>query len=52
MSGAAEQVDGGAFLKSLSSPFVGLRSCPTGGATAKNAADYLSLTNVICVTGS
>ena len=48
----AEQAGGAAFLKSLASPFAGLRFCPTGGVTTKNAADYLSLPNVICVGGS
>jgi 2-dehydro-3-deoxyphosphogluconate aldolase / (4S)-4-hydroxy-2-oxoglutarate aldolase len=48
----AEQAGGAAFLKSLASPFAGLRFCPTGGVTAKNAMDYLSLPNVICVGGS
>ena len=48
----AEQAGGAAFLKSLASPFAGLRFCPTGGVTIRNAADYLSLPNVICVGGS
>jgi 2-dehydro-3-deoxyphosphogluconate aldolase/(4S)-4-hydroxy-2-oxoglutarate aldolase len=48
----AEQAGGAAFLKSLASPFAGLRFCPTGGVTTGNAADYLSLPNVICVGGS
>ena len=48
----AEQAGGAAFLKSLASPFQGLRFCPTGGVTAGNASDYLSLSNVICVGGS
>lgn len=48
----AEQAGGAAFLKSLASPFAGLRFCPTGGVSAKNAADYLSLPNVTCVGGS
>ena len=48
----AEQAGGAAFLKSLASPFAGLRFCPTGGVTVRNAADYLSLPNVICVGGS
>jgi 2-dehydro-3-deoxyphosphogluconate aldolase/(4S)-4-hydroxy-2-oxoglutarate aldolase len=48
----AEQAGGAAFLKSLASPFAGLRFCPTGGVTVGNAADYLSLPNVICVGGS
>jgi 2-dehydro-3-deoxyphosphogluconate aldolase/(4S)-4-hydroxy-2-oxoglutarate aldolase len=48
----AEQAGGTAFLKSLASPFGGIKFCPTGGVTAKNANDYLSLPNVICVGGS
>ena len=48
----AEQAGGAAFLKSLASPFTGLRFCPTGGVTTRNAGDYLSLPNVICVGGS
>ncbi|TWH00148.1 2-dehydro-3-deoxyphosphogluconate aldolase/(4S)-4-hydroxy-2-oxoglutarate aldolase [Mesorhizobium sp. J18] len=48
----AEQAGGAAFLKSLASPFAGMRFCPTGGISAKNAADYLSLPNVVCVGGS
>lgn len=48
----AEQAGGAAFLKSLASPFAGIRFCPTGGVTAGNAGDYLSLPNVICVGGS
>src|SRR3954469_5510418 len=48
----AEQAGGTAFLKSLVSPFAGVRFCPTGGITAANAADYLALANVICVGGS
>lgn len=48
----AEQAGGAAFLKSLASPFAGIRFCPTGGIGAGNASDYLSLPNVICVGGS
>jgi 2-dehydro-3-deoxyphosphogluconate aldolase/(4S)-4-hydroxy-2-oxoglutarate aldolase len=48
----AEQAGGAAFLKSLASPFAGIRFCPTGGVGVKNARDYLSLPNVICVGGS
>ena len=29
-----------------------IRFCPTGGIDALNAADYLSLPNVLCVGGS
>lgn len=48
----AEQAGGASFLKALASPFAGIRFCPTGGITAKNAGDYLALPNVICVGGS
>lgn len=48
----AEQAGGAAFLKSLASPFAGIRFCPTGGISAANAATYLSLPNVVCVGGS
>lgn len=48
----AEQAGGTAFLKSLASPFAGIRFCPTGGVTPGNARDYLRLPNVICVGGS
>ena len=48
----AEQAGGAAFLKALASPIADVRFCPTGGVTAKNAADYLGLPNVVCVGGS
>lgn len=48
----AEQAGGVAFLKSLASPFAGIRFCPTGGVSEKNVKDYLALPNVICVGGS
>lgn len=48
----AEQAGGAAFLKALSSPIADVKFCPTGGIGAKNANDYLSLPNVICVGGS
>lgn len=48
----AEQAGGAAFLKALASPLAGMKFCPTGGIGAKNAMDYLSLPNVICVGGS
>jgi 2-dehydro-3-deoxyphosphogluconate aldolase/(4S)-4-hydroxy-2-oxoglutarate aldolase len=48
----AEQAGGTAFLMALASPFAGIRFCPTGGVTADNARDYLSLPNVVCVGGS
>lgn len=48
----AEQAGGAPYLKALSSPLADLRFCPTGGVSLKNAADYLSLPNVVCVGGS
>ncbi|NLR99552.1 2-dehydro-3-deoxy-phosphogluconate aldolase [Rhizobium sp. P38BS-XIX] len=48
----AEQAGGAAYLKALSSPLAGTVFCPTGGVSLKNAHDYLSLPNVICVGGS
>ncbi|MCF6367857.1 2-dehydro-3-deoxy-phosphogluconate aldolase [Rhizobium halophilum] len=48
----AEQAGGAAHLKSLSSPLAGTLFCPTGGISLKNAKDYLSLPNVVCVGGS
>lgn len=48
----AEQAGGATFLKALASPLAGIRFCPTGGITARNARDYLALPNVVCVGGS
>ena len=48
----ALQSGGVAMLKALAGPFPQVRFCPTGGITAENAADFLSLPNVACVGGS
>ncbi|OBQ73728.1 2-dehydro-3-deoxy-phosphogluconate aldolase [Mesorhizobium erdmanii] len=48
----AEQSGGIASLKAFASPLADVKFCPTGGITGKNAAEYLSLPNVICVGGS
>jgi 2-dehydro-3-deoxyphosphogluconate aldolase / (4S)-4-hydroxy-2-oxoglutarate aldolase len=48
----AEQAGGAAFLKSLASPFSGIRFCPTGGIGVGNAREYLDLPNVACIGGS
>ena len=48
----AEQSGGAAFLKSIGSPIPQVRFCPTGGISLKNARDYLSLKNILCVGGS
>ncbi len=48
----AEQSGGAAFLKSIGSPSPQVKFCPTGGISLKNASDYLSLKNILCVGGS
>ncbi|WP_424940063.1 bifunctional 4-hydroxy-2-oxoglutarate aldolase/2-dehydro-3-deoxy-phosphogluconate aldolase [Aliiroseovarius sp. S253] len=48
----AEAAGGAPFLKSLSSPLPQIRFCPTGGVSLKNALEYLSLPNTLCVGGS
>lgn len=48
----AEAAGGAPFLKSLASPLPQVRFCPTGGVSPSNAADYLSLPNILCVGGS
>ncbi len=48
----AEQAGGAPYLKALSSPLAGTMFCPTGSVSLKNARDYLSLPNVVCVGGS
>jgi 2-dehydro-3-deoxyphosphogluconate aldolase/(4S)-4-hydroxy-2-oxoglutarate aldolase len=48
----AEQSGGAAFLKSIGSPIPQVSFCPTGGVSLKNAPDYLSLKNILCVGGS
>ncbi len=48
----AEASGGAPTLKALGAPLPQITFCPTGGITAKNAMDYLSLSNVICAGGS
>jgi 2-dehydro-3-deoxyphosphogluconate aldolase/(4S)-4-hydroxy-2-oxoglutarate aldolase len=48
----ANVVGGVDALKGFASPFPQAKFCPTGGVSAKNAADYLALPNVVCVGGS
>ena len=43
---------GASTLKALSAPFHQLKFLPTGGISAKNAADYYALKSVIAVGGS
>jgi 2-dehydro-3-deoxyphosphogluconate aldolase/(4S)-4-hydroxy-2-oxoglutarate aldolase len=48
----AEQAGGASYIGALASPLAGIQFCPTGGISLKNAKDYLSLSNVVCVGGS
>ena len=48
----AMQAGGPAMLKAWQGPFGDVRFCPTGGVTAGNAGEFLSLANVVCVGGS
>lgn len=48
----AEAVGGVNLLKSLAGPLPDITFCPTGGVGLHNCADYLSLSNVLCVGGS
>ncbi len=48
----AMQAGGVAMLKAWSGPFLDVKFCPTGGVTAANANEFLSLPNVVCVGGS
>ena len=45
----ASRSGGAPLLKDFSSVFPQVRFCPTGGIDLNNAADYLSLPNVLCV---
>lgn len=48
----AEQAGGVAMLKAMAAPYTGVKFMPTGGISAKNIADYLSFSKVICAGGS
>ena len=48
----AMQAGGPAMLKAWCGPFFDVRFCPTGGVTAQNATEFLSLSNVACVGGT
>ena len=48
----AEAAGGAASLKAMGGPLPQISFCPTGGVSPKNAGDYLSLPNVLCVGGS
>lgn len=40
------------MLKAFAPVFPKARFCPTGGVTAQNAAEFLALSNVVCLGGS
>lgn len=48
----AEAAGGVPMLKSIGGPLGQVQFCPTGGVSPTNAADYLALSNVVCVGGS
>ncbi len=48
----AQQAGGAPYLKAMGSVLPDVKFCPTGGVSESNAAEYLSLPNVICVGAS
>jgi 2-dehydro-3-deoxyphosphogluconate aldolase/(4S)-4-hydroxy-2-oxoglutarate aldolase len=48
----AEANGGAPALKAIGAPISQVKFCPTGGVSLKNAHDYLSLSNTLCVGGS
>ena len=48
----AIQAGGIPMLKAWQGPFGDMQFCPTGGISPANAADFLALSNVVCVGGS
>jgi 2-dehydro-3-deoxyphosphogluconate aldolase/(4S)-4-hydroxy-2-oxoglutarate aldolase len=48
----AMQAGGPAMLKAWGGPFGDVKFCPTGGVSLANAAEFLALSNVVCVGGS
>ena len=48
----AKAAGGAPYLKSVSSPILNARFCPTGGISTGNAPQYLAPPNVGCVGGS
>lgn len=48
----AEANGGAPALKAIGAPLPPVKFCPTGGVSLKNASDYLSLGNTLCVGGS
>ncbi|TMV07750.1 bifunctional 4-hydroxy-2-oxoglutarate aldolase/2-dehydro-3-deoxy-phosphogluconate aldolase [Ruegeria sediminis] len=48
----AEASGGASALGAIGAPLPQIRFCPTGGVSPSNAAQYLSLPNVVCAGGS
>lgn len=48
----AEALGGIPSLKAVAGPFGGCKFCPTGGITQASMADWLALSQVLCVGGS
>ena len=48
----AVQAGGIPMLKAWQGPFFDVKFCPTGGVSPSNAAEFLALSNVVCVGGS
>ena len=48
----AESAGGAGAVKSIGAPIPQVSFCPTGGIGPEKAADYLKLSNVLCVGGS
>jgi 2-dehydro-3-deoxyphosphogluconate aldolase/(4S)-4-hydroxy-2-oxoglutarate aldolase len=48
----AQQAGGVGMLKAMAGPFPDVTFCPTGGITATNAPEFLTLPNVACIGGS
>jgi 2-dehydro-3-deoxyphosphogluconate aldolase/(4S)-4-hydroxy-2-oxoglutarate aldolase len=48
----AQAAGGIPMLKSIAGPLPQIKFCPTGGITETNAADFLALSNVLCVGGT
>ncbi|RLJ59869.1 2-dehydro-3-deoxyphosphogluconate aldolase/(4S)-4-hydroxy-2-oxoglutarate aldolase [Litoreibacter meonggei] len=48
----AEASGGAPAVKAIGAPIPQISFCPTGGVSPANAADYLSLSNVVCAGGS
>ncbi|MEM0946605.1 MAG: bifunctional 4-hydroxy-2-oxoglutarate aldolase/2-dehydro-3-deoxy-phosphogluconate aldolase [Pseudomonadota bacterium] len=48
----AEAAGGASALKAIGAPLPQIAFCPTGGINLAKAADYLALSNTVCVGGS